>query len=127
MAHETAVHRWDVESASTSPVPIAAALAADGIDELLGIFVPRFVERSPAPVDLGGSLAIECSDTAGAWSVRLAGRSWEVVRQQAEGDAGVCGNASDLLLFLYNRLPVDRVEVSGDKAVVRRWTAGVHW
>ena len=57
----------------------------------------------------------------------LAGRKWELVRRQAEGDAGVRGNASDLLLFLYNRLPVDRVEVSGDKAVVRRWTAGVHW
>jgi uncharacterized protein (TIGR03083 family) len=127
MAHETAVHRWDAESASTSPAPIAAELAADGIDELLGIFVPRLVEQSAAPIELGGSLAIECTDTAGVWGVHLAERTWELVRREAQGDASVRGNASDLLLFLYNRVPVDRVEVSGDVAVVRRWTAEVHW
>jgi hypothetical protein len=126
MAQETAVHRWDAESASISPAPIAAELAADGIDELLGNFVPRFAEQSPAPIDLGGSLAIECTDSAGAWRVRLAGRAWEVARGEAQGDAVLRGNASDLLLFLYNRVPVDRVEVSGDEAVVGRWTA-VHW
>ena len=41
------------------------------------------------------------------------------------GDARVSGNASDLLLFLYNRLPVDRIEVTGDDSLLRRWTAGV--
>ena len=36
-AHEVAVHRWDAELATGDPAPIAAELAADGVDEWLGL------------------------------------------------------------------------------------------
>ena len=35
MAQEVAVHRWDAQAAAGATTPIDAALAADGIDEVL--------------------------------------------------------------------------------------------
>ena len=40
LAHEVAVHRWDVDAADGRANPIDAAQALDGIDELLEVYVP---------------------------------------------------------------------------------------
>ena len=37
--HETVVHRWDVEAAADDTTPIEPAVAADGVDEFLDVFV----------------------------------------------------------------------------------------
>ena len=127
MAHETAMHRWDAESASGIPTDIFRELAVDGIDELVTVFLPRYSEWSPDPADLGGSLGVSCEDAPREWLIRLAGRESSATRGSADGDAVVHGRASDVLLFLYNRVAVSRVAVRGDESIVQRWTTHVRW
>ena len=45
----------------------------------------------------------------------------ELLREHGKGDAAVRGPASDVLLFLWKRVPASAVEVLGDGAVVERW------
>lgn len=129
-AHETAIHRWDVDHAlhGDDAVPIDTALAIDGIDEWLTFFVSRFltVKGSGIPSDLvGTSLHLHCTDDdraegAGEWVLRLAGDRVEVEHTHAKGDAAVRGPASDLVLAVWHRLPLDRVDVVGDAALAAR-------
>jgi hypothetical protein len=44
-----------------------------------------------------------------------------VTREHAKGDVAVRGTASDLLLFLWGRLPGERLEVLGDASLVGRY------
>lgn len=125
MAQETAVHRWDAQTAAPGePAAIEAELAVDGIDELLDMFLPRVVRGlPPEQADLGGSLHVHATDSEhGEWMVRLAAGELLVGHAHDKGDAAVRGTASDLLLLLWNRpLPEGRVEVFGDSAVLERW------
>lgn len=112
MAHETAVHRWDAQTTTPSgPRPIDATLAADGIDEFLSFFVPYALGEGP-PFE--GSIHIHCTDIHGEW---LLGRDGSYTVGHARGDAALRGPASDLLLALWRRRPLDEVEVVGHRAV----------
>jgi uncharacterized protein (TIGR03083 family) len=115
MAHETAVHRWDADLAAAADgarPTIDAALASDGIDEFLEHFLrPREGAR------LTGSVHLHCGDVAGEWLVVPDADGAPVVtREHAKGDAAMRGTASDLLLALWRRIPLDDVEVIGDRA-----------
>lgn len=122
-AHEVAVHRWDLEDAVApgEAAPIDPALAADGLDEWLGFFVPRFLARHDRiPPDLvGATVHVHCTDEglvpgAGEWLLRLTEDGSELERAHAKGDAALRGPASDLLLVAWHRLPLDRVDGVGD-------------
>ena len=132
MAQETAVHRWDAESA-TSPTgagrPIAPELAKDGVDELFEVFVQGginwFGDRATEKLDLGGSLLVQ-PEGGRSWLVALGpdGCSVAPAEEGASADALVSGDASDLLLLLWNRTSVgDATPVSGDAGVLDRWRA----
>jgi uncharacterized protein (TIGR03083 family) len=112
---EAAVHRWDMQSAASTatPDPIDAEVASDSIDELLAITLPWGV-RADKP--LPGSVHIHCTDTPGEWLIQPDGR---VEALHAKGSAALRGAASDILLVLYDRLPLDTVELIGDEAVAR--------
>jgi len=130
MAVETAVHRWDLQSAGGSPGPIEAALAADGIDELFEVFVPARHRGFPGwePWRFGGRgerLHLHCTDVAGEWVLRFGEDDVEVTREHAKGQAALRGPASDMLLALYGRVGVERLELLGDPAVVDLWTRAV--
>lgn len=125
-AHELAVHRWDAEDAAApgAAQPVDAALAADGIDEWLEVFVPRFLARreDPLPPDLvGATVHVHCTDDGlgagtGEWLLRVTADGCEVERAHAKGDAAIRGPASDLLLTVWHRQPLDRVDLVGDAA-----------
>ena len=120
MAQETAVHRADAEALTVRPYRIDPALAADGIDEFLEYFVPAVDDAPPLP----GSVHLHCEDTDGEWVVRPApGAAVSVTREHAKGDAAIRGAANDLLLVLWRRLPLDAVEVIGDRAVAEAFLA----
>ena len=53
--------------------------------------------------------------------MRTEGRDLLVGHGHENADATVRGTASDLLLWLWGRAPLDRMEVSGDAAIVDRW------
>ncbi|MSO78544.1 MAG: maleylpyruvate isomerase family mycothiol-dependent enzyme [Acidimicrobiia bacterium] len=119
-AHETAMHRVDAQLAAGAVQPIDAPLAADGIDELLWL-LPN---RPWAPDKLTGaseSLHLHCDDVEGEWLLRLAPTGLEVERVHAKGDVAVRGAASDLLVWLMGRGPIEPLEVFGDEAQLARW------
>jgi uncharacterized protein (TIGR03083 family) len=122
-AQETAVHRVDAQSAIGAVGPIDTALAADGIDEFLFTFLPRL---AGGLADLGdATLHLHCTDTEGEWLITRAGDDVVVTRQHAKGDVAARGSASDLLLFLWGRVPTSALEVFGDGALIERFQDAV--
>ncbi|CAM2772979.1 maleylpyruvate isomerase family mycothiol-dependent enzyme [Skermania piniformis] len=119
-AHELAVHRWDADSAVRpgDERPIAAVLAADGIDEWLGLFVPRFLAEPGAVPDnlVGRTLHLHATDYPdGEWLLTVARDGVTYTRAHAEGDAAVRATTSDLLLTVWRRRGLGEVEVFGDR------------
>lgn len=114
---EAAVHRWDMQSAATDATPdaIDALAAADSIDELLAITMPWSInEKKP----MRGTVHIHCTDTAGEWFIQSNG---SVERTHAKGDVALRGTASDLLLAIYKRLPIDSIDFVGDESLGREF------
>ena len=125
MAQETAVHRWDAESAVGDLTPIDPALAADGIDEGLAVHLDSDAADpdEPEPPAGLGSLHLHCTDVAGEWWAVLAGRHLTVRREHAKGDVAARGRAEDLLLVCWRRRPPSAVDVVGDPTVLDAWLA----
>jgi uncharacterized protein (TIGR03083 family) len=119
MAQETVVHRVDAESAHGRPGPVPAALAADGVNEALEVFLAPYLEGRPAGGN-GESLRLETADTGDRWQVRLLPTGIEVGPGQATADASAAGGAADLLLWLWGRGPADPLDRTGDPALVPR-------
>jgi uncharacterized protein (TIGR03083 family) len=122
-AHETAVHRYDAELAAGTPTPVEAELAADGVDEFLGLFLPRLGQRVAALGDV--SIHLHSTDVDGEWVVTSAGGSVTVTQEHAKGDVAARGTASDLLLFLWGRVPAESLEVFGDAELLERFRAAL--
>jgi uncharacterized protein (TIGR03083 family) len=122
MAHETAVHRWDAESAHGAASPFDADLATDGVDEYLHVVLPFSVRRWSRPLP-SGSLHLHRTDGAGEWLVRAADGAVHTTREHAKGDAAVRGAASDLFLFVWNRGRTDALTLFGDADVADEWAA----
>jgi uncharacterized protein (TIGR03083 family) len=120
MAQEIAVHRYDGELAAGAPSPIDAALAADGVDEFMTLMVGGDREG-----DLGGSLHLHATDADCEWIVRSEAGMLVPSRGHEKADAAVRGTASDLDLFLWNRVPASALDVVGDASVVDNWAATV--
>lgn len=123
MAFETVVHRWDVEAAQGTTGPIAADVAADGIDEYLDVFVAasRAGNNSPA----GPVIGIECTDRADHWSLDLGEQgARKVTTDSGDATVRIRGSAENLLLIVWGRIGLadGNVETGGDTAILERWT-----
>ncbi len=121
MAQETAIHRWDSQAAAGTTAPIDTPLAIDGIDELLA----AFLGFAPESAGLGGSLHLHATDADAEWVVRHESGRLVATPEHAKADAAVRGTASDLLLFLWNRVPASSLEVIGNTAVAEAWSETV--
>ena len=116
MAHETIIHRWDAEDAAGTTPEIDAELASDGVDEFLSFFLrPTDVEP--------GSVHLHATDTPGEWVVRFGDGAPQLSREHAKGDAALRGDAADLILALWERVPLSKLEVIGDATAVDRLMA----
>ncbi|MGV9857165.1 maleylpyruvate isomerase family mycothiol-dependent enzyme [Gordonia sp. NPDC003425] len=130
-AHEVAVHRWDLESATQppEPTPIPAALATDAIDEWFEVFAQRSIARGPGvPPELAGrSMHLHATDVDdGEWSVDITADGFEWRREHSKADVALRGSAADLLLTVWHRIPRDDVERIGDHFVAARVLDLVH-
>lgn len=122
-ALETAIHLFDMQDAARTPGPIAPDLAADGIDELLTMFLPGAPNISPNPVEgITGSLHLHCTDTEGEWVVDFDGPAPVTRREHAKADAAVRGPASDMYLWVWNRRSLDGLEVFGNRETAEALT-----
>jgi uncharacterized protein (TIGR03083 family) len=118
MAFETAVHRWDGETAATAkPTGFAVAVAVEGIDEHVAN-LPFFVKQ---PGGDGESLHLHCTDAPGEWLVRLTGDGIAVKREHTKADVALRGPASDLFLVVLGRRPPDIVETFGTPDALAAW------
>ncbi|MFE6409445.1 maleylpyruvate isomerase family mycothiol-dependent enzyme [Streptomyces sp. NPDC057837] len=118
-AHETAVHRFDAESArGGEPTAVTPEFATDGIDELLRGFHAR--ERSRVRTPGPRVLRVRADDTGAVWTVRLSPEP-PVTERGASGEAEceLSGPAGQLYLALWNRAPLPSVR--GDRALAELW------
>ena len=114
MTQDTAVHRVDAVRVDGGDHRLDVALAADGIDEFLTYHL--YDDESGAP-PFAGSLHLHCTDADGEWTVTPDGEGITVTRDHAKADAALRGEANDLLMVLWRRLPLDAVTVFGDAAL----------
>ena len=124
-ANETAVHRWDAQLAAGATQPIERNLALDGIGEFFAL-IP-FWPWADRVRGSGETLHFHCTDGAGEWLARLTPDGVVVTAEHAKGDVAARGTASDLLLFLYGRVPAHDLEVFGDSSLLGRWRELVSW
>jgi uncharacterized protein (TIGR03083 family) len=118
-ALEVAIHRNDAENAvKLDHQIIDARLALDGIDEYSQEFLPLMLHTvaEPAPVR---AVLLSPNDIDDS-------RILSLIPAGDERDPGVPGvelsaSASDLFLWMWNRLPDGSLAVSGDKTVVTWW------
>lgn len=144
-AHEALIHRVDAQlTAGLDVRPPAVELAADGVDEVLGVFVDGVPDWGTFAPD-GVAADLRVTNAEGAWRLTLgrfrgtSPRSGEPVDVDAAAvrrvtaddphpvDLLVAGHAWDLDRWLWGRGPVDALVVEGDPAVlerVRRLLAG---
>jgi uncharacterized protein (TIGR03083 family) len=116
-AHETAIHRWDAQNAGVPADAVEAELAADGVDEYLGILGAFQGRRFPE----AGSIHLHSTDTPGEWLVRLDAEGIQLTREHAKGDVAVRGPASEVLLVLMGRKTMDAVDVFGEALLFERF------
>jgi uncharacterized protein (TIGR03083 family) len=126
MAQETAVHRLDVEDGAGTPTPIDADLAADGIDEVLDVFIAEGWDDDVSPEEWG-----DVDPRAGEGktiATRAGGRVWRstlgpstIVLHRSDGpaDASVTGDPESVLLWLWGRRGDELVELDGDASVLQ--------
>ncbi|SNR51209.1 TIGR03083 family protein [Haloechinothrix alba] len=126
-AHETTVHRVDVESAAGGVGRVEPHVATDGIDELLGGFVPR--ARTGLHSDPPTSMSVRTTDTGARWLLHVGRGPVTVERSSGPADTVVSGTASDVYLALWNRLPLRELDVAGSEELLLRWpeTVRIRW
>ena len=117
MAQETAMHRWDAQNAVGDPSGIDSELAADGIDELMFLWLPAMAPLMDPPKT---SVHIHTTDTDGEWLVVL-DEEPVVTREHAKGDAALRGPASDVLLYLWRRIDASTLTIHGDPMVLEQF------
>jgi uncharacterized protein (TIGR03083 family) len=117
MAHETSVHRVDAELAHGASTPVDAALATDGVDEILHIMLAG--DWSDDADDAMTGQRIDVSTGGRTWRVVLDREGVSVTDGDGEADAMLTGDPSDVLLWLWGRVPDDRIEQAGHPEVHR--------
>jgi uncharacterized protein (TIGR03083 family) len=121
MAFETAVHRWDAESARSDPQPVTTALAADGIAQTFEVMLPMRRRANQAPAGSGERYRFVPTDIDESWLVRFDPEDVTVRTEAGEADVTVRATASDLFLFLWQRMPAERLTVEGDTKLLDRY------
>lgn len=134
-ALEALVHRLDAEQTVGALTPMDAALAADGVDEILDVMygrVPSWGDFSPLP----HFLQVHCTDTdTSVWvqlgrfsgtdpddEVRYDEDDISVVEDpRIDPDAVIAGTAEALLTRLWRRGDGADIHLAGDLAIVDRF------
>jgi uncharacterized protein (TIGR03083 family) len=121
MAHETAVHRADVESAFDAVTSVDGDLAVDGIDEVLDLFLVYQAEDVGPDGPGRGTVAVRTGEHI--WRATLSADDVALSREPGGADAVVSGEPSELLLWLWGRRPDTAVTLEGDSELVAGFRA----
>lgn len=111
-AHESTVHRWDVEAAFGDTTAIDPKLAADGVDEFLDVFL-----RTRGKQTLDVPLVLRTSRPKRSWTLTPAAKAGriDVAHGQTDSpDATVSGKPAALLLALWGRQSATEAKLTID-------------
>ncbi|WNV86371.1 maleylpyruvate isomerase family mycothiol-dependent enzyme [Umezawaea sp. Da 62-37] len=117
-----AVHTYDAQLTAGDPRPLTEDVALDGVEEFL---VTCCATTSAWPHE---PATIDYHATEGrSWRVRLSADGARIARLPAtttdEADATGTGTAGELVLAFYDRIPLDSLELAGDRLVFDRIVA----
>lgn len=108
--HEAAVHAFDAQLAAGTPQPVPAVVALDGIAEFITLTYATSNVWPHEPVQIGLHTA-----EGDSWLVDLTPTGSLITDGRHEAAVSLYGSASDLLLTLHRRLPLDSIRVEGDR------------
>ena len=116
---EAAVHHWDAAHAAGQQVVVAADVAVDSIDEFLHFSVASEDDSDDPPAGaLDGPLSFRATDTGDTWTLSDSERPGALHVERGDAGSGaravVEAPASDLLLWLYGRVDIDRHDASDE-------------
>ncbi|SDP65799.1 TIGR03083 family protein [Pedococcus dokdonensis] len=118
---ELAVHTYDAQLAVGAPQPLPEAIALDGVEEFLSTCVSTDEVWPHEPLTLGFN-----ATEGRAWRLDLSGDGARYARLGQEesvdvvSDAFVNATASDIVLWDYNRIALESLEISGDRVGFER-------
>jgi uncharacterized protein (TIGR03083 family) len=134
MTHELAVHRADAALTAGLPYELAPEVAADALDEWLGMLPALLQWRKGRGEEQelegpAGTIHLHATDTApelnAEWLVETGegGGAWR--RGHEKATVALRGPLTSVLLAYYRRLPLDsgELEVIGDRDVLESWLA----
>ena len=126
-AHEAAVHLADAQLAAGRDADLDPGLAADGVDEWLGLIAAGTARPARELRGDGQSLHLHATDPGlpgtGEWLITRTPSGITVQHGHGKADVAVRGPAADLLLILTRRLPPSApgVEILGQQALLTHW------
>lgn len=124
-AHETTVHRMDVQAAAGMTVdPVEDDFALDGIDEVLTLWFSHKLDVLGVRGTRDGSVAIRAGDAV--WLARsgpAGAQAWRVSAEEADiADAQVSAEPMTMYRWLWGRLPDSYANPVGDHdAIAQMW------
>lgn len=127
-AHETAIHRADADSARGARPDYDPGFAADGVAELIDGFFTR--NGGSLRSEEARTLLVRLDDDDRVWHITIGPEGREISHDRAGvAEAEIRAPSSHMYLFLWNRLPRDAVQVSGDESVLDLWQekAQIRW
>jgi len=113
---EAAVHAWDAQETIGKPEPIPAAAAVDGVAEFLQVTYGSEGAWPHRPA------RVEFACTEGpSWTLDLTPTGAHVdPAASGEPVATVHGSASDILLVLFGRRPLETLRIDGDPTTIEQ-------
>lgn len=128
---EISVHTYDAQLTVGAPQPLPAEVALDGAEDFLSTCcaTPSAWPHEPTAFDFHAA-------EGRSWRLTVDGDGARYTRIPAPGStpaagetlepAGACvhGTASELVLFMYDRIPLDSLRVEGDRGLIdllRAW------
>jgi uncharacterized protein (TIGR03083 family) len=118
-AQEAAVHAYDAQETIGKPEPVPAAVAVDAVGEFLQV---TYGAEGPWPHPPARVL-FACAEGP-SWTLELSPAGARLDPSPGgEPVATVHGGASDMLLALFGRVPLDTLRIDGDRAVIDRLRA----
>ncbi|MGH7639788.1 MAG: maleylpyruvate isomerase family mycothiol-dependent enzyme [Candidatus Dormibacteria bacterium] len=114
MAHETLIHRVDVELSQGPPGPIDRELAQDGVDEVLRVCLAG--DWSDAPDDGARGQRVLLRTGERSWEVELLRDTVNVGAPRDAPQAELEGEPGALLLWLWGRGSIGPLRHRGDDA-----------
>jgi uncharacterized protein (TIGR03083 family) len=107
---EAAVHHWDAVHAAGGDLAIETAVAIDSINEFLTFSVSSDADPAEPPRPaLDGRFGLRCTDSDATWTITdgAAAGTVSYLKGLQEGVSAIDASASDLLLWLYGRVPLE--------------------